>query len=307
MNTEPQTTHRVLLIAPARFAANPQTAHSNEFQTADGTEVDSAAARSQCLAAARALRSAGIDALLFDDTEKPAKPDAVFPNNWFSTHAEGRVVLYPLAAPNRRPERRVELLARVAAARGLRINETLSLVDLEAQSRFLEGTGSLVLDRPGRVAYAAWSERTHRSAAVMFAKQLGYRLVGFETRGPRGKPVYHTNVLLALGKQVAVVCADAILPADRSSVLDSLRASGREILTIQFAQMASFAGNMLELASSGGPVIALSAAALESLDERQRQTLSAHARLLPLRVDEVERGGGSVRCMLGEIFLPRHR
>ena len=235
------------------------------------------------------------------------KPDAIFPNNWFTTHSDGRIVLYPLAAPNRRPERRVELLYRAAAARSLRIAETLRLERLEGQSQFLEGTGSLVLDRPGRVAYAAWSERTHRAAAALFAERLGYRLVGFETRGPGQQPVYHTNVLLALGTKVAVVCADAIAPADRLSVLDSLRASGREIITIQLAQMALFAGNLLELASPGGAVIALSATALESFDELQRRALSAHARLLPLQVDEVQRGGGSVRCMLGEIFLSRHR
>lgn len=297
-----QTAPRVLLVTPRAFEPNPQTAASNAFQRRSGGPA--AQARAECVAAAEALDAAGVQCLVFDDTPEPPKPDAVFPNNWLSTDADGRVILYPLAAPNRRPERRTDIVAALARDHGLAVRAVHDLSGLERQDQFLEGTGSLVLDRVARVAYVAWSPRSHPAALAAFLALTGYSGFAFHTRGPGGEPVYHTNVLLSLGREFAVVCLDAVLPEDRPALERQLEAGGRELLLITPEQMAGFAGNLLELDGTAGPVIALSATALAGLSPAQRGRLERHGRLLPLRVPAIEAGGGSVRCMLAEIFLP---
>lgn len=300
----PQTTGRVLMIAPLGFDVNPQTAGSNAFQSAGGQLDLAGSARRETLATAARLRAVGIDVLLFDDTEYPHTPDAVFCNNWFSTHDDGTAVLYPMAAPNRRAERRPVLLRRAAAARGLSLARLEDLSELERNGEFLESTGSLVLDRRDRVAYAGWSPRTCRSAAARLAGLIGYELCGFDTVGPDGRPVYHSNVMLSIGEQFALLCAESIPGVQRDEVVQRLAAGGRDIIEISAPQMAQFAGNLLQLRGSQGPVIALSSSALAALNEAQRARLGAHGQLLAVRIPTIERGGGSLRCTLGEIFLP---
>jgi len=300
-----QTTGRVLMIAPLSFGVNPQTADSNAFQAHVGGKSLVWLARREALGTAAQLRAAGIDVLLFDDTEQPATPDAVYCNNWFSTHADGTAVLYAMAAPNRRGERRPELLRNAAAARGLRLSVLHDLSDLERDGEFLESTGSLVLDRCERVAYAAWSPRTSRVAAAKLAETIGFEVCGFDTAGPDGRPVYHTNVMLSIGEHFALLCSASILSSGRDEVRARLAASGREIIEITPAQMACFAGNLLQLEGRYGPVIALSTGALDVLDADQRERLAGHGRLIAADIPTIERGGGSLRCMLGEIFLPR--
>ena len=306
--SEAQTAAAVLMVRPARFGYNEQTAASNEFQRRIG-EDDSTTQR-QALAEFDALtatlRAAGVQVIVAEDTPEPAKPDAVFPNNWVSFHADGTVVLYPMLAPNRRLECREEIIEQVRREGGFRIGRRVDLRAHECERRFLEGTGSLILDRPARQAYACLSPRTDLNVLGEFAQLLDYTLVTFDAAGPGAIPVYHTNVLMALGREFAVLCTEALPDAaQRAAVLSLLRASGRELLELSTRQMERFAGNLLELRGYE-PLIALSASAWEALDEPQRALLARHGQVLPARIPTIERlGGGSVRCMLAEIHLPR--
>jgi hypothetical protein len=235
----------------------------------------------------------------------PWKPDAIFPNNWVSFHRDGTVTLYPMMAPNRRLERRDEVLAQVAAA-GFRITRTVDLCHREQLGQYLEGTGSLVLDRPRRLAYANISPRTDLDALGEFAQQLDYELVTFESVDAMGASVYHTNVMLAIGEDFAVVCAEAIAEQrSRSAVRERLGAGGREVVEISAEQMQAFAANLLELAPPGSKLIALSSTAWDCLDARQRRTLEKHGNVLTAQIPTIEHfGGGGVRCMLAEVHLP---
>jgi hypothetical protein len=317
---EPQSASAVLMVRPARFGFNPQTAASNVFQKnalepdAPGTSAyaqggDAAAVHEAALrefdALALQLVRAGLQVILAHDTVHPVKPDAIFPNNWVSFHRDGTVVLYPMMASNRRLERRDEVLAEIAAV-GFRITRTVDLCHREEQGQYLEGTGSLVLDRPRRLAYANISPRTDLDALGEFAQQLDYDLVTFESVDAAGRPVYHTNVMLAIGGGFAVVCAESIAEKrSRDAVRETLGAGGREIVEISFAQMQAFAGNVLELAPPGSNVIALSATAWASLDVHQRRTLEKHGNVLAAEIPVIEHfGGGGVRCMLAEVHLP---
>ncbi len=292
------------MIAPANFLANPQTALSNAFQEVQPSKSVSEKARRECVDMADSLRAAGVEVLLFEDTAQPVKPDAVFPNNWFSTHADGQLLLYPMAVDNRRPERRIDIVSALSDDYALLVKKVTDFSGWESKQQFVEGTGSLVFDHLSRTAYAAWSGRTTPAVTQAVANHLGYRLVGFDTSGPRSRPVYHSNVMLSIGNEFIVVCAQAIVAAQRREILAELAATGRQIIEISVEQMQGFAGNLLELAAADGPIIALSRTALDVLDNRQLSDLSRHGLLLPMKVSEVERGGGSVRCMLAEIFLP---
>lgn len=307
MPAEPQIAPAVLMIRPVRFFANPETRASNAFQRDDlalAVAAQQARAAAEFEGLAAALRAAGVAVHAFDDTPEPATPDAIFPNNWVSFHADGRVVLYPMLAPNRRAERRPELLAALRGAYA--VAEVVDLTHHEAAGRFLEGTGSLVLDRPGRVAYACRSPRTHEAVLAEFAARLGYAVVAFDAFGPDAAPIYHTNVLMAVGEGFAVIGAEAIPAEQRGEVLTRLAASGREVVALTPAQLGAFAGNMLALrAADGGQVLAMSARAEACLTPDQRAVLARHARVVAAPVPTIEDcAGGSVRCMLAEVFLP---
>ncbi len=298
------------MVRPASFGFNPQTAASNAFQ--QPPRSPSAADEQRLVLAefeglAAALRRAGVQVLTASDTAQPAKPDAIFPNNWVSFHFDGTVALYPMLAPNRRWERREDILGQVVSEGGFRIVRTVDLTHREAEGKFLEGTGSVVLDRAHRVAYASLSPRTDLDVLGEFAQLLDYELVTFEAEVD-ARPVYHTNVVMAIGSRFAVVCGEAIVqPAHRAAVFNKLRADGHDIVDISLPQMLEFAGNMLELASAGGGrVIALSTTAWRSLGEAQRRVLESHAEMIPVAIPTIERiGGGGVRCMLAELHLPK--
>ncbi|MGA2397653.1 MAG: arginine deiminase-related protein [Steroidobacteraceae bacterium] len=307
---EPQSAAAVLMVRPARFGFNPQTAASNVFQqdtSPQGAEAARihGAALAEFDALAGGLARAGVQVVVARDTVEPAKPDAIFPNNWVSFHRDGTVVLYPMMAPNRRLERRDEVLAELAAAGAFRITRTVDLTHREELGQYLEGTGSLVLDRPRHLAYANISPRTDLNALGEFAQQLDYELVTFESVD-RGKPVYHTNVMMAIGESFAVMCAESIVDTrSRDAVRATLAASGREIVEISLGQMQAFAGNVLELAPPGSRVIALSTTAWGCLDAHQRRSLEKHGNVLTAEIPVIERfGGGGVRCMLAEVHLP---
>jgi len=300
-----QTAAAVLMVRPSRFGWNEQTAASNTFQVAPAassevvaTQADEEFGRLQAL-----LVGAGITVRVFDDPGEPHTPDAVFPNNWFSTHADGTLVLYPMAALNRRAERRPAWIAVLQEELG-----TTRLHDLshhEAAGRVLEGTGSLVLDRRERVAYGALSSRTHPQVAGEFAAALGYRLRLFATEPQRGQPVYHTNVLLSLGATAAVICLSAIADErERQAIAAELVASGRELVLIDPGQLGEFAGNVLALRNPQGRRFwVMSSRAHAAFSPAQREQLARHGELLHSPLSTIEAvGGGSARCMLAELF-----
>lgn len=308
---ESQAAGTVLLVRPVAFHGNPETAASNAFQrppAAADPAAEQAAASLEFDGLVAALTGAGVEAIVVPDTAQPPTPDSIFPNNWVSFHADGTAVLYPMMAPSRRAERRHDILERLSREYGFRIDRVLDFSAHEREGRFLEGTGSMVLDRAHRVAYACLSPRTDLEVLAEVAQQLDYEPLAFTAVDRAGVPVYHTNVLMCVGRDFAVLCEEAIPDAgQRAAVRHRLEQCGHEVVPIRHAQMASFAGNLLELAGAGGErLLALSARALDALDDAQRATLEARCRLLAAPVAMIEEGGGgSVRCMLAEVHLPR--
>lgn len=303
-----QSASTVFMIRPAASGFNAETAPSNSFQQPT-TEQTPGALQAQALAefdgAVAQLRAHGLRVLVFEDTPELVRPDAVFPNNWLTLHADGRVLLYPMCAPNRRLERRPDIVA--ALAQDFLVTEVVDYAAWEQQQVFLEGTGSLIFDHEHRVAYAGLSPRTDAALLAEVCAQLGYRPVSFRAQDARGQEIYHTNVLLSVGPGFAVVCLESIRDAaERAAVVVSLQETGHEIVDISLAQVARFAGNMLALQPVARPaLLALSQSAYDALTVVQRQTLSIYASLLPLPIPTIETiGGGSVRCMLAEVFLP---
>jgi hypothetical protein len=297
------------MVRPAGFAFNPQTAPTNAFQAVAAVPDEGARnlAMREFDGLSAALARAGVEVIVGEDTESPPKPDALFPNNWVSFHRDGSVVLYPMMAPNRRLERREDLLHQIVTQGGYRTSRTVDLTHRELQGQFLEGTGSLVLDRVNHTAYACLSPRTDLDVLGEFAQLLDYDLVTFEAFDAAGKPVYHTNVLMAIGTGFAVFCAEAVRDSKhRLAVTAALRGAGHAVIEISAAQMQHFAANILELAPPAGKLIALSTTAWNSFDPSQRRLLEAHGNVLAADVPVIEAvGGGGVRCMLAEIHLPK--
>lgn len=298
----------VLLVRPASFGYNVETALTNHFQQPPAG-LDALTAQRQALAefdaAVAALRAAGLRVLVFEDTAAPAKPDAVFPNNWLTLHPDGRAVLYPMCAPSRRLERRPDVLA--ALREQFQLTEVIDLSGPEAEGRFLEGTGSIIFDHPHRLAYAALSPRTDAGLLAEVCARLGYRPVPFRAVDAQGQAIYHTNVLMCLGPDFAVICLEGLPDAaERAAVVNELRRTGHEIVDITLAQVARFAGNMLVVQpATGRHRLVMSQTAHDALTPAQRQQLTRHADLLPLRIPTIETlGGGSARCMLAEVLLP---
>jgi hypothetical protein len=293
-----------------RFESNPLTAASNRFQgrTDFSAEEQQLAAQAEFDGLVDTLRDNGIVVIVADDTAEPHTPDSIFPNNWVSFHADGRVVLYPMEAENRRTERRLDVVEKLDLELGYTVREVVDLSRHERAGHYLEGTGSMVLDRVNRVAYACLSSRTHLDALGDFAQRMGYDVVAFDAVDRDGVAIYHTNVLMNVGEQLAVICDEAIVRDDqRSAVLQRLRDTGHEIISLTYDQLESFAGNMLELRNKDGErLIAMSRQALGSLTSGQRSALEKNGKVVAAAIDTIEASaGGSVRCMLAEIHLPR--
>lgn len=308
MNSQPsrQCSDAVLMVQPVGFAANHETAASNAFQQqVPATDALARNAAAQFEGLAEALRQAGVTVIIVEGRPEPRLPDQVFPNNWLSLHADGTAVLYPMQAPSRRAERRDDIFAQLQHEAGFTLRRLIDLSAYEASGRFLEGTGSLVLDRVNRVAYACRAPRTDAQVAADWAQRLGYRLVMFDAVDGDGVSIYHTNVMMSVGSGFALVCAEAIAhAAERRDVLAELEAGAREVITASLAQIGCFVGNMLELrAADGSAVIAMSAAAEAALTQSQCARLTAHGRIVSAPIPDIEKaGGGSVRCMLAEVF-----
>lgn len=306
---EPQLAAAVLMIRPAKFESNPNTAASNRFQ---GKNRSSPAEQHRAAIVefdglVSGLTEVGVRTIVVEDTVSPHTPDAIFPNNWVSFHADGSVVLYPMEAPNRRTERRRDIVQLLATKYGYCINEVIDLSFHEEKGQYLEGTGSLVLDRVNHIAYACLSSRTHLDALGDFAQRCNYEIVAFDAVDRDGAPIYHTNVMMSVGEALAVICDEAIpRQSQRQAVLQKLRETGHEIIHLKYAQMAAFAGNMLELRSSDGErVFAMSEQARLSLDQSQLAKIAANGKIVSTPIENIESSaGGSVRCMLAEVHLP---
>ena len=306
-STDEQSARAVLMIRPFRFYPNPETASDNAFQreaAAADTDTISSAAQSEFDQAVESLRGAGVTVHVFEDTASPEKPDAVFPNNWFSTHPDGRVALYPMYSPTRRNERRRDVIDELGKI--YRISTLVDYSSYEQSGLHLEGTGSLVLDYVNRIAYVSLSKRSDRALVERFCQDFNFEPVLFESLGDDGRPIYHTNVMMCVGSEFALIGLDLIVDArQRETVRRRLESSGKKVIELERNQIANFAGNALELRNDSENLLVLSTRGAEALTMEQRREIERHARLLPLSLPTIELAGGSARCMLAGIHLPR--
>ena len=298
----------ILMVRPASFGYNDETAANNFFQHNPGLgrSVLQEKALAEFDAMVDLLRSHEVDLLVLEDSKEPPKPDAVFPNNWISTSPDGKIFIYPMFASNRRTEKRDELLEEIA--RVYVVKDVQDWSEFEAEGRFLEGTGSMVIDHDHEMIYAAISERTNLSVLEKFASTNGFQAIVFLATDKEGQPIYHTNVVMALGEKFAVLCEEAIEEEwELIAVKQLLESTGHTIIPITRDQLYAFAGNMLELKNKKGEsLILLSETAMKSLRHDQVQLLQAYGKLIPVAVPTIEQvEGGSVRCMMAEIFLQR--
>lgn len=305
--TSLQAPSAVVMIRPHHFRSNPETKGDNAFQTLANTsaEVTSAQALEEFNGAVEALRGAGVGVHVFDDTGTET-PDSVFPNNWFSTHAGGHVAVYPMFAENRRKERRWDVIEMLK--REYRVQDVIDYSGLEQDGLSLEGTGAMVLDHIGRIAYTVKSNRADPVLLERFCTHFNFEPMVFEAKDDAGRNVYHTNVLMGIGTEYALICLDMIVdPVRRAEVASRLEETGRQVIDLTPEQIASFAGNALEL-TGRNRILALSAKALEALRPEQISVIERSAQPLPLTIPTIETAGGSVRCMLAGIHLsPRER
>jgi hypothetical protein len=301
-----QSTSSILMIRPVCFFYNEETGKSNSFQ--NKIELDSfsltESAQEEFDGFVEVLRGKGVQVFVIEDTLIPAKPDALFPNNWISFHEGEKLVTYPMQSRNRRSERRLEIIQNFSFE--FEIKEFIDLSTFEEQSKFLEGTGSMVLDRNHKIAYACLSPRTNVVVLEQFAQKMSYKTISFKAVDQMGKPIYHTNVMMCVGEKFVVVCMEAIKELeDRKALINSFSETKKELITISYAQMNAFAGNMLQIKTKEGTsLIVLSNTAYMALGKKQMKSLSKFGELLPVSIPTIEEvGGGSVRCMMAEVFL----
>jgi hypothetical protein len=298
-----QVPDSIFMVRPACFGFNSDTASTNAFQNSETEEVNvQALALGEFELAVETIRKSHIEVLIGEDSIFPKKPDAIFPNNWFSIHSDGKLVLYPMMALNRRLERSQNFINLFKSKFG-----PLEIVDLsfyESQGRFLEGTGSIVFDHLHKIAYACHSPRTDESVLEDLCSRLGYTPFMFHAEDENGKPIYHTNVMLCVGEKVVVVCLDSIKnQAEQEGLLASFTQTGHRVVAISYGQMRRFAGNMIEVQNNTGKrFLLLSQNAMDSLLPERVTDLSRFVELLPVHIPTIEKyGGGGVRCMVAGI------
>ena len=299
-----QAPRAVVMIRPHHFHPNPETEQDNVFQTRDGTRTTAeiaAQAHAEVTRAAEALEQVGVKVHLFEDETKET-PDSVFPNNWFSTHAGGHIAIYPMFSPNRRRERRGDVIEMLKHE--YRVQDVIDYSGLEQDGLSLEGTGAMVLDHISRIAYAAKSNRTNEVAMERFCTHFNFEPIVFDAADEVGRLIYHTNVLMCVGTSFAMISLETISNLHRrQEVRKRLTENGREIIDLSFNQINDFAGNALELSGSQGRVLALSRRALKALRPEQTRIIERSATLLSLDVPTIELAGGSVRCMMAGVHL----
>ncbi len=305
-----QTTSNILMIRPVNFAFNLQTAESNAFQDTDARALDLEITQENALKEfdlmVGQLRAVGVNVIVYEDTAIPFTPDSIFPNNWVSFHHSGKLCLYPMQAENRRLERRADIIDDLR--KSFHVETIIDLTAFEEENKFLEGTGSLVLDRMHRIAYACISPRTNEDVLAAWEKQMnGYRIVKFGAVDAHDKEIYHTNVMMCIGDTFAVVCLQSIKDLDeRLMVKESLESTGKNVIEISLEQMNAFAGNMLMVNNQKGHrLLVMSTSAYESLTPSQKNELGEYADILHFDLNTIETcGGGSARCMMAEVHLP---
>ncbi len=298
----------ILMVRPAVFGPNEQTAGSNAFQSKISFEPE-VSIRKKAIAEfdtmVKRLEAFGVDVLVVQDTEEPPKPDAVFPNNWLATFPDGTVMVFPMMAVNRRIERRKDILDRLRSE--YRVERVVDLSPLENEGEFLEGTGSLILDHDRKKGYACRSSRTTQKAVEEFERQTGYDVFLFKAFDASGMPIYHTNVMMFITSGFAAFCPESIRQgSERKALLDQL-SEGREVIPLSYYQMTQFAGNMAQLRTrSGADVLLCSSTAYRSLDSETKRLLENNVRFCVVDIPTIEQyGGGSARCMIAEIFLEK--
>ncbi|WKN29611.1 arginine deiminase-related protein [Porifericola rhodea] len=314
MNKQVQLTDTILMIRPVKFGYNAETATNNlyqkkqEEQTAESIQHKALTEFNQFV---DKLQAAGLSVITIDDTISPSKPDSIFPNNWISTHDDGTIVTYPMWATSRRKERREDIIEKLQSL-GYSAGRRVDYARFESEEQFLEGTGSMILDREHKIAYACVSPRTHKELFAAFCEEFGYKAVLFTasqtTREGKLSEIYHTNVMMSVGENIAIICDETIRNAEeRNRVLQTLKNTGKEIVSISEAQCNQFAGNMLQVRNrEGKKLLVMSEQAYRSLNEAQVKQIEKHTEILysPLYTIETN-GGGSARCMMAEIFLPK--
>ncbi len=307
-----QVTDTILMIRPVSFRMNEQTAVNNYFQESiNDASVDvNANAQEEFDTFVQKLRMVGVNVVVVDDTTDPDTPDSIFPNNWVSFHDNGVVGLYPMFAENRRLERR-EAILEILEEKGFFISDVMDYTGAEEQNIFLEGTGSVILDRDNEIAYCSLSERADEGLFIEFCEDFEFTPIVFtakQTVKEERKAIYHTNVMMCLADTFAVICLNSIDDKkERKNVIKHLKESGKEVIDITEVQMHQFAGNMLQLkGTEGKKYIVMSSAAFNSLSEEQVNVLEKHSKILHSSLDTIETcGGGSARCMMAEVFLPK--
>ena len=308
-----QITDTILMVRPVNFRMNEQTAVNNYYQM-DLEDVSPEAVQSRALKEfdefVRKLRSEGIQVIVFQDTKNPDTPDSIFPNNWISFHENGDVVLYPMFAENRRLERDERVLD-LLEKEGFIIHNIIDYTSAEIENVFLEGTGSLILDRQHSKAYCALSPRANEELLIEFCEDFDYEPVIFHAnQSVNGErlAIYHTNVMMCLGEKFSVICLNSIDDkSERKNIVKHLKADGKEVIDITEEQLGNFAGNMLQVANNKGKkFVIMSLAALESLTKNQIKSIEKHGEIISSSLDTIETcGGGSARCMMAEVFLPK--
>jgi len=296
------------MIRPVNFTFNAETAVNNVFQSPVVDEYTQNKALGEFEGFVKTLRENGIDVTVINDSPDPYTPDSIFPNNWVSFHQDGTVCLYPMYALNRQLERKPAVLE--ALATQFRIKKTLDLSAYEKEGLFLEGTGSMVLDRDHKIAYACLSPRTDKKVLNAFCAKMGYEAVPFTAVDGNGQPIYHTNVMMCVADRYVVICLDSLPVADeRQQVQDRIAATGKECIPISVDQMNHFAGNMLQVHNDRQePLLVMSSQAFASLDPAQIAKLSQFNRIIHAPLTTIEtNGGGSARCMMAEIHLSKER
>jgi len=300
-----QTTSHILMIRPVNFGYNAETAVNNAFQV-KGEQAD---AQNRALkefdAFVTILRQQGVDVTVVEDTSEPHTPDSIFPNNWVSFHHDGTVLLYPMYAVNRRAERKQHVLD--AISQKFSINKKIDLSGYEKENIFLEGTGSMVLDRDNKIAYACLSPRTNEKVLEDFCRQLGYSALLFHATDINGQDIYHTNVMMCVADKYLVICLDSIgKQEEKEKVIKTIQQTNKEIITITLEQMNHFAGNMLQIENKDGKkLLVMSTQAFDSLTAEQKQKLASFNAIVHSPLTTIEtNGGGSARCMMAEVHLP---
>lgn len=305
MNAKAITPSQIVMIRPHHFMSNPDTLADNAFQVAAGGQQLSLLAYQQVSAAADALSAAGITVHLFDDTGTTT-PDSVFPNNWFSTHCSGELVTYPMYIPNRRLEVRSDITDFIKAQ--YQVSRQLDFTGEAAQGRFLEGTGSMVLDQQAGIAYAVASKRTDAALFNQCCQALALQPVLFDARDATGQPVYHTNVLMCVAEHFVLIGLDMVPQTQHAMLLAHFAASGKTVIRLTEQQITQFCGNAIELKGKNGNLLALSTTAFTALTTEQKAQIEQTAKLLPLDVSSIESAGGSLRCMIAGLYLqPRQK